>query len=88
MNSINEAYWHGWHNGYKCAKDDYHYALVDYLVSNPDTVEVVRCKDCKYRDTGITEDGLGLFYKCLNGRSYGGTTLDSFCSWGERREDG
>lgn len=60
------------------------------LTSAPtvDVVPVVRCKECKYCDSGITEDGLGLFYKCLNGRSYGGTTLDSFCSWGERREDG
>lgn len=60
---------------------------------NPKMVEhaiqalsIVRCKDCKYCDGGIDEDGKP-FLKCLSGRSYGGTNADDYCSWAERRED-
>ncbi len=49
-----------------------------------DIVEVVRCKDCKYFDSGTDEDGK-LFFKCL-GWVYGGTSEDDFCSHGERRD--
>lgn len=49
-----------------------------------DMVEVVRCKDCKYFDSGTNEDGK-LFFKCL-GWVYGGTSEDDFCSHGERRD--
>ena len=49
-----------------------------------DAVEVVRCKDCKYFDSGTDEDGK-LFFKCL-GWVYGGTSEDDFCSHGERRD--
>ena len=47
--------------------------------------EVVRCKDCKYFDSGTDEDGK-LFFKCL-GWVYGGTSEDDFCSHGERKDD-
>lgn len=51
-----------------------------------DAVPVIRCKDCKYKDDGIDEDGIP-FLKCLNGRSYGGTRINDYCSWAERREE-
>lgn len=51
-----------------------------------DAVPVVRCGDCRYKDDGIDEDGIP-FLKCLNGRSYGGTRINDFCSWAERRTD-
>ena len=50
------------------------------------TPSVVRCKDCKYCDGGVDEDGK-LFLKCLFGRSYGGTNADDYCSWAERKEE-
>lgn len=49
-----------------------------------DAVEVVRCKDCKYFDSGTDEDGKP-FFKCL-GWVYGGTSEDDFCSHGERKD--
>ena len=49
-----------------------------------DAVEVVRCKNCKYFDSGTDEDGK-LFFKCL-GWVYGGTSEDDFCSHGERKD--
>lgn len=48
--------------------------------------EIIHCGDCKYKDDGIDEDGIP-FLKCLNGRSYGGTRINDFCSWAERRTD-
>ena len=48
--------------------------------------EIIRCKDCKYCDRGIDEDGVS-FLKCL-GWVYGGTHEDDFCSHAERRTDG
>ena len=53
-------------------------------IENAPTVEVVRCKDCKYFDSGTDEDGK-LFFKCL-GWVYGGTSEDDFCSHGERKD--
>lgn len=44
--------------------------------TEPDRVDVVRCKDCKYWKNG----------GCLTGR-YDLKEMD-FCSWGERKEDG
>jgi len=43
----------------------------------------IRCKDCKYFDKGIDEDG-NIFYKCIgSNRSYGGTTAEWYCADGE-----
>lgn len=54
-----------------------------------DAVPVVRCGDCKYLDDDIGEDEDGYpLLKCLHGRSYGGTRINDFCSWGQRRGDG
>ena len=51
----------------------------------PDLVAVIRCRDCKYGDTGTDEDG-NKFWKCL-GIHYGGTKPNDFCSYGERKSD-
>lgn len=48
--------------------------------------KIIYCGDCKYKDDGIDEDGIP-FLKCLNCRSYGGTRINDFCSWAERRTD-
>ena len=48
-------------------------------------LKIIFCKDCKYMDTGVDEEGY-TFYKCLNGRSYGGTNPNNYCSWGEAKE--
>lgn len=45
-----------------------------------DAVEVVRCKDCKYRSTW---DAFAGCYWCNGGRK----TPEDFCSNGERRSD-
>lgn len=56
------------------------------LPSLPSTQpEIIRCKDCKYCDRGIDEDG-NPFLKCL-GWVYGGTQEEDFCSHAERRTD-
>ena len=51
----------------------------------PAQPEIIYCGDCKYKDDGIDEDGIP-FLKCLHGRSYGGTRINDFCSWAEKRE--
>lgn len=53
------------------------------MMPTVDAVPVVRCRDCKYFDSGTDEDGK-LFFKCL-GWVYGGTSEDDFCSHGERK---
>ena len=53
----------------------------------PAQPEIIHCGDCRYKDDGIDEDGIP-FLKCLHGRSYGGTRINDFCSWAERRTDG
>jgi hypothetical protein len=70
---------------YKDVGDTWHGDLLsdvlEELTNNSDTVEVVRCKDCKWFHSYKTaiwcekEEG-------LNHPKY-----DSFCSYGEREED-
>ena len=61
------------------------YAILDMLKGLPPAQpEIIYCGDCRYKDDGIDEDGIP-FLKCLNGRSYGGTRINDFCSWAERR---
>ena len=54
--------------------------------SHPDCplIDIVQCKDCKWGDTGIDEEGKP-FWKCI-GIHYGGTKPTDFCSYGERAE--
>lgn len=47
---------------------------------------VIKCKDCKYCDVGIDDDGQ-IFYKCLSGYHYGRTTLEDYCSHAELASD-
>ena len=50
-----------------------------------DMVYITRCRDCKYCDVGVTEDGSDIFYKCL-GIRYGGVLPDWYCEHGEPEE--
>ena len=77
-------------NPFNPEKDEYYHCdgcgdveLIKALPS-ADVAEVVRCKDCKYCDTGIDEDG-NHFLKCL-GWAYGGTKEDDYCSHGVRKD--
>ena len=62
-------------------------SAVNYVLRNlpsADVQPVVRCKDCKYFDSGTDEDGKP-FFKC-RGWVYGGTSEDDFCSHGELKD--
>lgn len=74
-----------WQAGWNAALD---WIGTVYLEELPSAQpEIIYCGDCKYKDDGIDEDGIP-FLKCLSGRSYGGTRINDFCSWAERKEDG
>ncbi len=60
-------------------------ALLKLPSVQPDIIRITRCKDCKYCDGGIDEDG-NSFMKCL-GWVYGGTQEEDFCSHAERKTD-
>ena len=52
--------------------------------TNPDIVEVVRCKDCRFFEA---DDGLKDGVLCLqHGHKFSVPKPDDFCSYGERRE--
>ena len=74
---------------YKCVCPECSERIRDYIEefkSLPSAQpEIIRCKDCKYCDRGIDEDG-NPFLKCL-GWVYGGTQEEDFCSHAERRTD-
>ena len=74
--------------GYRSCEYDRIYSKMDFCgwLDDAPTVDAVpvRCKDCKYFDSGTDEDGK-LFFKCL-GWVYGGTSEDDFCSHGERKD--
>lgn len=77
-----------WCNRDYCGDCFFHGArqAIDVLKALPseNVQPVVRCKDCKYFDSGTDEDGKP-FFKCL-GWVYGGTSEDDFCSHGERKD--
>ena len=53
-------------------------------IENPDIVEVVRCKDCKYFNPHVMEcNGIGKWFGLENEWS-----ANDYCSKGEKREDG
>lgn len=58
------------------------WAVSQSQIDNMPTIEVVRCKDCKWR---------GELGRCRNVDSYYMWYIkpkdDDFCAWGERRED-
>ena len=67
---------------YGRVEDCYSHALVDHLIAN-DVVQVVRCKDCVWYDTGSYD---AYCSHLPDGMSY--PKEDDFCSCGERRNDG
>ena len=56
--------------------------MIDYQ-ETADVVEVVRCKDCKWL-SHFDDEEVALWCGVWSNA----TNEDSFCSWGERREDG
>ena len=57
--------------------------IKDDEIPAADVVEVVRCKDCKYRKT----EDCAMFYECNCGEQHTWETDNDFCSYGERRID-
>ena len=47
-----------------------------------DVVEVVRCKNCKFRKT----ENCAMYYECECGEQHTWENDDDFCSCGERKE--
>ena len=67
-------------------EDEYKYCRkIINNIPTADVVEVVRCKDCKYRK--IEFGWNGKRYKMCANTDYP-TDDDAYCSYGERREDG
>ena len=62
------AYKHGYEKGYEAGKKD--------------SVEVVRCKDCKHRGSNLCPMETVELYPWF------GTKNDAFCSYGERKDNG
>lgn len=61
--------------------------MATYFVNNipdagADAVEVVRCKDCKKRNT----EDCGMQYECGCGGQWHWETDNSYCSWGEKMD--
>ena len=48
-----------------------------------DAVEVVKCKDCKHRNT----ENCGMWYECGCGSQYSWEYDDGFCSWGAKMDE-
>ena len=71
--------------------------LIEYLVANGVTVQVVRCRDCKYwgdeagvavRTDGVRFARCKVHNLCVRGKKVGWCPMeDDFCSQGERRTD-
>lgn len=53
-------------------------------IPTADVVEVVRCKDCKFRGT---DDCLNSYYSEYEGAYVDPMDDDGFCSYGERRKE-
>ena len=71
----------------ECGESVDHNKVLADIKSLPsaDVVEVVRCKDCKFRK--IEFGWNGKRYKMCANTDYP-TDDDAYCSYGERREDG
>lgn len=70
----------------KFAPEHYN-ALINHLITKQptaDVVEVVRCKDCKFRGT---DDCLNSYYSEYEGVYVDPMDDDDFCSYGERRKE-
>ena len=65
--------------------------LIRFLVAvdvapSVDAVPVVRCKDCKYKQTEVFSTQYGRFLVCIIFRGKRHQPND-FCSYGERKEE-
>ncbi len=69
---------------YDCGFDDCVTAVQDTISDIPaaDVMEIVRCKDCKWRGT----EKCAMFYECDCGEQHTWETDDDFCSYGERAD--
>ena len=68
---------------------DYHYGVIYAAIKQlptADVVEVVRCKDCKYRDT--IPDFCNVLLDGCRWASEESPDDDDYCSFGVRREEG
>ena len=52
------------------------------METNPNLVEVVRCKECKNRVYDDSRD----YYYCSMFYGQGDVSDENFCQWGERKE--
>ena len=48
-----------------------------------DLVEVIRCKDCRYRKT----NDCAMYYECNCGEQHTWENNNDYCSWAKRKED-
>ena len=55
---------------------------VFYRINEAPTIDIVRCKECKWADWYKTADGKQFCYCMETGN--GGRTADDYCSYGER----
>lgn len=56
-------------------------SVMEYIEEAP-SIDIVRCKECKWADWYKTADGEQFCYCIETGN--GGRTADDFCSYGER----
>ena len=52
-------------------------------IPSADVVEVVRCKDCRYKRLETSDEGTS-YYWCVNARVGLSVDEDNYCCWGER----
>ena len=69
--------WSEYHDGFT--------AYSQMAIDTAPTIDIVRCKECKWADWYKTADGEQFCYCIETGN--GGRTADDFCSYGERKND-
>ena len=75
-NPPNSSYQEGFDHGLDKAQR----VILDAPVA--DVVEVVRCKDCRWRG----REACAMFYRCECGEQHTWETDNDFCSWAKRRD--
>ena len=58
------------------------YMAMSKAVADAPSIDIVRCKECKWADWYKTADGKQFCYCMETGN--GGRTADDYCSYGER----
>ena len=71
-------------NCYNGWSDAYDKAFIIGAIEEQPTIDLIRCKECKWADFYTTAEKEQYCY-CLE-TDRGGRTADDFCSYGERRE--